>query len=307
MKYVTAPAECGKTSAPLHAFLRSFLRSLVQEQKVRERFDYYVYISFANNNAREYKLYPPFPSSGDTASEQGADFILQCATDAILHPSKQGVRYIPIDQTPNLQKSLNGLRQLFAKFKGRVLVHLDEHTHICDRSDREAAEAFTRGAMNVLAQTPGVTVLVTDANVPPLPPKGASTCPRECVNVPTLDIDAAMAAVPELARFLQRIKTIKLEGKQQRLWAVLRFRLAFKLRTLSLSKVQVRDEAVKRFLAQFAAEAAKPSIEDALTGCCLVSASQFNPPSLNERAAQLLVGPIEYYTEELHQVDYVCV
>ena len=57
--------------------------------------------------------------------------------------------------------------------KGVLLVHVDEHRSMCPDPD------FRRGAMRVLAELPGVQVLATYADIPPLPNhKSSETCRR---------------------------------------------------------------------------------------------------------------------------------
>ena len=56
---------------------------------------------------------------------------------------------------------------------GVSLVHVDEHRSMCPDPE------LRRGAMRALAELPGVQVLETSTNVPPLPARGSSeTCRR---------------------------------------------------------------------------------------------------------------------------------
>ena len=57
--------------------------------------------------------------------------------------------------------------------KGVLLVHVDEHRSMCPDRD------FRRGAMRVLAELPGVQVVATYTDIPPLPKqKSSETCRR---------------------------------------------------------------------------------------------------------------------------------
>lgn len=93
-----------------------------------------------------------------------------------------------------------------------------------------ASEAFTSGALGVLAQIHRVAVLATDTGVPLLPASSSHTC-RVPVFIPPLDIDAAMAAIPVLSNLQARVDSAELDRNQEKLWEVLRFRLALKLRS----------------------------------------------------------------------------
>ena len=77
-------------------------------------------------------------------------------------------------------------------------VHVDEHRSMCPDPD------FRRGAMRVLAELPGVQVLATYADIPPLPKqKSSETCRRpiacllpdvgtimkECLSMGDIDMD----------------------------------------------------------------------------------------------------------------------
>lgn len=302
VKYLAAPTQYGKTSVALHAFLRSALRQRSEEEKERA-FSHYIYLTFANNNRRHYKLVPSVPSAESvTAEDQGAEFILHCLTDAINNPSSQDTCRILLNDKPaDFCTTMKALEKLIAPFEGRVLIHMDEHRQMCDHArDPFAGMNFSRGAMTALAQIPGVTVLATYTDVPPLPPQHSS-CPRVPISVPILDVDAAMAAVRELSTLQKRINSQELDDSQQRLWASLRFRLALKLRSMPLSRVQVRDPVFTNFLKIFTAEAAKADLTAALVGCCRACRCHFEQPRPSENAARLLVGVRDIKDEQFHR------
>jgi len=291
VQYLAAPTQYGKSSFPLRAFLVSALR----KSKLGAPFQHYIYIAFSNNGDRHYKLDPPFPSfNTNTAYEQGADFMLKCLKDALYNPSRHGVRKIPRNNNPpGIDATQQALKDLFAKFNGRILIHADER-QMCARDDKfqKRGVEFSRGAMSVLAQTPGVTVLATYTDVPPLPSQHSSAVCRDPVSVPALDVDAVMQAFPELASFQRRLEKLKgkLDGNQERLWASLRFRLALKLRAMPLADVQVRGPHFESFMEKFKITAEEVDPTKALRECCRLCSVVIGSYVSNRNAAKLLVG-----------------
>lgn len=300
VKYLAAPTQYGKTSFPLRAFLASTLR----EPTIQPPFKHYIYIAFSNNGSRNYVLDPPFPSPNlNTAFKQGAEFMLKCLEDAINNPSRQGVREIPLNDKPSSSEAtLQAFENLFAKFNGRILIHIDEHRGMCDRVEDPLAGAnFSSGAMSVLSRTPRVTVLSTYTNMPPLPPLHSSQTCRDPVSVPTLDVDAMMQAFPELEGLQRRVNATHLDREEKRLWASLRFRLALRLRSMPLATVQVGGAAFKDFLSKFKAEAARSNLKEELKGCCRLCTVALNRIYPNHNAAKLLMGVLDIEHEEFHR------
>jgi len=221
--------------------------------------------------------------------------MLKCLEDAINNPVRRGIREIPLnDNPPSIGATKQAFKELFAKFSnGRILIHADEHRQMCDcMRDPEAGAEFSRGSMSVLAQIPGVTVLATYTDVPPLPPQHSSQVCRDPVPVPALDVNAAMQAFPELANIQKRLATRKdkLDGDQERL-----------LRTTPLSMVQVRGTIFKSFLEKFKIESEKADLTKALTECCRLCMVDLRLPVSNDDAAKLLVGVPDINDAEFHR------
>ena len=71
-----------------------------------------------------------------------------------------------------LEKDVSTLMQRSPK--GVLLVHVDEHRSMCPDPD------FRRGAMRVLAELPGVQVLATYTDIPPLPKQKSTENSETC-------------------------------------------------------------------------------------------------------------------------------
>lgn len=298
IKFMASPPGYGKTLLGLCGFLESTLR----KEKIREPFQCYIYLAFSGNGGRHYQPSPrSLATNTHTARNQGAEFTLQCITDALNKPWESNTpRVIPLNDEPrDAEWSKEALGNTLAKLNGRVLVHVDEHRKMCDASDSlKVAEAFTLGALNVLARTRGVVVLATDTKMPLLPAYRPSLASWIPVSTPSLDIDAAIADSLALSRLQARVSSLaedsKLDQEQARLWEILRFRLALRLRTLSLSKTDLDSQF------RAASEVSSSDLTQALVACCELCDFKLAAPTRNENAVKLLCGVSLEYDEEFH-------
>lgn len=294
-KFMVGPSGSGKTSFGLRGFLESALR----EKTLGDPFRYYIYLAFAGNCGRHYQPSHRSPSTNPrTAHNQGAAFMLECITAVLNKPWEEDIpRVIPLNEKPlNIAHTREALRAIFAKFDDRVLVHLDEPGKMCE-ANLKVTEAFTTGAMGALAHIYGVTVLVTDTSVPLLPTGFSSSLfSRDPVSIPSLDVDAAIADIPAFSSLQGRVdaaaKASKLDGNQERLWDILRFRLALQLRTMSHSKAELDS--------QFKAASEAPNLTQALVECCELCDFQLATPSQNKNALKLLCGVSDESNPQFH-------
>jgi len=84
----------------------------------------------------------------------------------------------------------------------KVLIHIDENRKMCQRQldplTIDHGALFSRGAMEVLAMIPMVTVVASYLEPPPISPMGSSAVCRYPIPVPCLDIDQVMNNIEEL-------------------------------------------------------------------------------------------------------------
>ena len=240
VKYLCAPSASGKTASVLAAFLES------------KKFKYYLYLAFANNNDRNFRLSGTPSSDEGEAQQQGAEFILECITVLLENRSENFPCTIRVRETPtkmsDTEKQLTRLLEETLGRESNVLVHLDEHYKMCKENPD-----FRKGAMTALAYMPAAAVIATYTDRPPLPHEKSSGVCRYPIALPSFDVDQAMRSAPELDFSQDLSISQSFSVEQLRLWATLRFRLAFKLKELDLSALHCRpnNEDMEAFLEDF--------------------------------------------------------
>ena len=179
--YIAAASHSGKSASVLVGFLRS--RELNSGDTAQPNFTHYLYMPFANNGGNfhekvsEAKLKRACGEDVELRQALGAAYMRDCFraqafdSDYVVEwhlsnatpPFRTSKKLLEKDVTTFMQRSPNGV----------LLVHVDEHRSMCLDPD------FRRGAMRALAELPGVQVLATYTDIPPLPARGSSgTCRR---------------------------------------------------------------------------------------------------------------------------------
>ena len=168
-------------------FLRS--RELDSGDDAPSNFTHYLYMRFANNGgnyhgrASEAKLQRAREEDDELRTALGAAYMRDCFRAQAVSGA-----YAKYWQTPDnileVEDTQDLLQQDVFTFmqrspKGTLLVHVDEHRSMCPDP------VFRRGAMRVLAELPGVQVLATYTDMPPLPKqKSSETCQRPIACLP---------------------------------------------------------------------------------------------------------------------------
>ena len=162
-------------------FLRS--RELDLRDDAWFNFTHYLYMPCANNgrkfhrNMNEAELESKCGKSTKLREALGAAYMRDCFRAQAFDSDYVDEWHLP-HTAPTFRTAQNLLQQdLFTCMqrspKGVFLVHVDEHRSMCPDPD------FRRGAMRVLAELPGVQVLATYTDIPPLPKqKSSETCRR---------------------------------------------------------------------------------------------------------------------------------
>ena len=178
--YIAAASHSGKSASVVVGFLRS--RELDFGDDARLNFTHYLYMPFANNcgnyhtEVDEAELESACGKSMKLRTALGAAYMRECfrqATEGAYLKNWQCPSDIPDfeDVKKPLKKDVSTFMQRSPN--GVLLVHVDEHRSMCPDPD------FRRGAMRVLAELPGVQVLATYTDIPPLPKqKSSETCRR---------------------------------------------------------------------------------------------------------------------------------
>ncbi len=293
VRYLSAPSASGKSSSVLPAFLESKIAT------------HYLYIPFANNGGQIFKAkpYQICTTLPEIAEQQGASFMVQCVKNLL---EGQWGTTIPIVEAASLNNSsvqscTNDLKAFLNEKLGAdayIWFHLDEHGKIIDREypDIErsnAAAAFSKGAMEVLASLSYSRVVATYTRPPTELPAASSygVC-RFPVALPPFDIDQALHRIPEL----NLGDTILTSAVDQRLWCTLRFRLAMKIKELGMMRAIHRrgiNEIADNFLVNFQriVEENHTCLSDklvALNNLCKINLG--SKVESNNYAARLLVG-----------------
>ena len=175
--YIAAASHSGKSASVVVGFLRSG-----ELDDARLNFTHYLYMPFANNGGNyhgevdEAELESACGKSMKLRKALGAAYMRECfrqATEGAYLKNWQCPSDIPDfeDVKKLLKKDVSTFMQRSPN--GVLLVHVDEHRSMCPDPD------FRRGAMRVLAELPGVQVLATYTDIPPLPKqKSSETCRR---------------------------------------------------------------------------------------------------------------------------------
>ena len=179
--YITAASHSGKSASVLVGFLRS--RELDSGGDAQLNFTHYLYMPFANNGGNyhgrvsEAKLQRACGQDGELRTGLGAAYMRDCFRAQTFDSDYVDEWHLP-NATPTFRTSQKLLEKdvstsMQRSPKGVLLVHVDEH-----RSMRPDPD-FRRGAMRVLVELPGVQVLATYTDIPPLPKqKSSETCRR---------------------------------------------------------------------------------------------------------------------------------
>jgi hypothetical protein len=116
--------------------------------------------------------------------------------------------------------------------QGRCLIHIDQHRSMIHHANQEEAALFRRGAIEALAEIPGVVIVATYTKLlTEVHPAGSSNVCRYPVAVPLLDIDAMAQSVTD---FNMQIPKRLLTGSEAGLVSSVRFRLAQKIAYIGL-------------------------------------------------------------------------
>ena len=308
VKYITAPSCSGKTSSILPAFLRTDL-------------SHYIYFAFDNNEHNNYRLSESdvqMSRDVDIAYNQGADFIFHCVKYYLDSPLPGPHRIKCNPNPPEYQVTQRALEIYLREKLGEnhmCLFHLDEHRKMCPRfPDDGTGKDFSRGAMQLLAETSRAVVVATYTDLPLIPPGGSSGICRVPIRLPILDINKVMKVILELSvmkiphkasrRFLRKLATLKL-------------RLSAKIRQLGITSVLHRRNdcpETEMFLAAFFRSSSATSsssladdneeVEEAALDAC-TQLCQFDRAVAMKRddnAAVLLMGIAESEREFYRQL-----
>ena len=179
--YIAAASHSGKSASVVVGFLRS--RELDFGDDARLNFTHYLYMPFANNGGNyhgevdEAELESACGKSMKLRKALGAVYMRDCFRAQAFDSHYVDEWDLP-NTTPTFRTTQNLLKKDVSTFmqrspEGVLLVHVDEHTSMCPDPD------FRKGAMRVLAELPGIQVLVTYTDIPPLPKqKSSETCRR---------------------------------------------------------------------------------------------------------------------------------
>jgi len=230
-RYATAPTQSGKTASILPAFLDSAEgnRSI---DGVNVSFSYYIYLAFDNNDNRCFRARTAVQGN---YYEQGAFFMLEFLK--MFFRNEFGEAYIEntgSGSVPSLLLIQTEMKKVLKSNapQGRCLIHLDEHRSMLRHADEKEAALFRKGAIETLAEIPGVIIVATYTKVlTEVDPAGSSKVCRYPVAVPLLDIDAMTRSIPE---FDVHLPERCLTGSEAALVSSVRFRLAQKITSIGL-------------------------------------------------------------------------
>eukprot|EP00930_Biecheleria_cincta_P017242 TRINITY_DN13764_c0_g2_i2.p1 TRINITY_DN13764_c0_g2~~TRINITY_DN13764_c0_g2_i2.p1 ORF type:complete len:653 (-),score=131.93 TRINITY_DN13764_c0_g2_i2:102-2060(-) len=191
--YIAAASHSGKSASVVVGFLRS--REL-NTDCTRLDFTHYLYMPFANNGGNyhrkvsEAKLQRACGEDVELREALGAAYMKDCFKAQAFDSDYVDVWHLP-NTTPTFRTAQKLLEKDVSTFmqrspKGVLLVHVDEHGSMCPDPD------FRRGAMRVLAELPGVQVLATYTDIPPLPKQKSSETCRRPIACLLPDVEAIM-------------------------------------------------------------------------------------------------------------------
>ena len=167
---ITAASHSGKSASVLVGFLRS--RELDSGDEARLNVTHYLYMPFANNGGNyqnyvdEEQLVSGCGKSSKLCEALGAAYMRDCfRAQTFGRGFRRLHRFLrlPCEGTTYLRGWKPAPFLMQRSPKGVLLVHVDEHRSMCPDPD------FRRRAMRVLAELPGVQVLATYTDIPPLP------------------------------------------------------------------------------------------------------------------------------------------
>ena len=291
--YLSAPPGSGKTASVLSAFLQSHDAT------------HYLYLSFDNNNKKNFKVTPFEIGTTDSvmAEKQGATFMVQCVKNLL---EGRGSGNVPspakIDQSNSASQSCTDDLEAYLKnMLGEdchIWFHVDEHKKMITREypndipRQLAAAAFFRGAMTVLASLNCSRVIATYVEPPgELATTKSSSCFRNPITLPSLDIDKVISHVPELMKLNEK----KVEGNDnKRLWVTLRFRLGIKIRELGIAEVLHLKGATqaKQFLSTFE-KIVQANKKDKLSSATLIELNKLCKTPILEELSEVLTNNVD--------------
>eukprot|EP00435_Cladocopium_sp_Y103_P064328 s1398_g26.t1 len=196
--YITAASHSGKSASVVVGVLR--FRELDSGDDARLNFTHYLYMPSANNCGNYHRrvgedvVQSACGKSTKLREALGATYMRECFRQAIAGAYVKNWQSLTDLSTLDFEDTKKLLEEDASTFKQRnpigvLLVHIDEHRSMCRDPD------FRRGAMRVLAELPGVQVVATYSDIPPLPKQkrkmleesgavdaGKAKRPRVCVN-----------------------------------------------------------------------------------------------------------------------------
>eukprot|EP01035_Chromulina_nebulosa_P009062 gene9062-12247_t len=164
--------EIRKPSSEANAQIPAFLRTDLS---------HYIYFAFDNNEHNNYRLLQSdvqMSRDVDIAYNQGADFIFNCVKHYLDSPLPAGPHRIKCNPNPPEYQVTQRTLEIYLREKlgdnHMCLFHLDEHRKMCPRfpDDDDTGRDFTRGAMQLLAETSRAVVVATYTDLPLIPPRG---------------------------------------------------------------------------------------------------------------------------------------
>ncbi|CAE7292201.1 unnamed protein product, partial [Symbiodinium necroappetens] len=255
--YIAAASHSGKSASVLVGFLRAIEQNTVDGQ-LSMNLSHYLHMPFANNSGNNHdsidedQLEKACGKRTKLREALGASYMRDCFKAQafgqrfrflrrLLHLHCEPTRYLQ-DWKPlwNFNTTKKLLQKDISTFtqrnpSGTLLVHVDEHRCMCPDPH------FRKGAMRVLAELPGVQVLATYTDIPPLPQqKSSETCRRPIV-----------CLLPDVGTIMKRRLPmqgiVENEAIQLRV-ATLRVTLGLALQKLLLAGLPLESSKIDQFL-----------------------------------------------------------
>ena len=237
---------------------------------------------------------------------------------SLLESSSSGPHNIECNTSPpDAQLTKEALHNYLEEKLGvgnRCLFHLDEHRHMCPRIYEDGTgKDFSRGAMQILAETEGAVAIATYIDLPNLPSQGSSGVCRDPVFMPILDVVQVMEVVPELRwNYVLNIPEGKTSRNTLRKLANLKLRLGLKIQMLGIPSFVHRRKSSERtevFLSSFEAASKGANKEVALESCIQLCGLATDTTLVEDiNIASLLVGvPDKEYLMKRQLSDLITV